>query len=42
MAWVETGSNSLGVGVGVGHRDVAGLEREEGDENAKQHEWVPE
>jgi hypothetical protein len=32
----------LGVGVGVGRRAVAGLEREEGDEDAEQHEWDSE
>jgi hypothetical protein len=30
------------MGVGVGRRAVAGLEREEGDENAEQHEWDSE
>ncbi|KAJ7914488.1 hypothetical protein B0H13DRAFT_1872876 [Mycena leptocephala] len=38
MAWVEAGGGSL-VGVGVRRRAVAGLGREEGDENAEQHEW---
>jgi hypothetical protein len=42
MAWVEASSGGLGVGVGVSCRAVAGLEREEGDENAEQHEWDSE